>query len=64
MLRLDFIVLVSALDYFDSLDLVAQYQVMRQTTSHYLRGLKLQSLEFFDVLLDLRNSIKVLDYAQ
>ena len=64
MLRLNFIVLVSALNYFDGLDLVAQYQVMRQTTSHYLRGLKLQSLEFFDVLFDLGNSIKVLDDAQ
>ena len=64
MLSLDFIVLVSALNYFDGLDLVAEYQVMRQAASHYLRGLKLQGLEFFDVLLDLRNSIKVLDYAQ
>ena len=64
MLRLDLIVLVSALNYFDGLDLVAQYQVMCQTTSHHLRGLKLQSLELFDVLLYLRNSIKVLDYAQ
>ena len=64
MLRLNFIVLVSALNYFDGLHLVAQYQVMCQTASHYLRGLKLQSLEFFDVLLDLGNSIKVLDDAQ
>ena len=64
MLRLDFVVLVSALNYFDGLDLVAEYQVMRQTASHYLRGFELQSLEFFDVLLDLGNSIKVLDYAQ
>ena len=64
MLRLDFVVLVSALDYFDGLDLVSEYQVMRQTASHHLRGLKLQSLEFLDVLLDLGDSIKVLDYAQ
>ena len=62
--RLDFVVLVGALDYFDGLDLVAEYQVMRQTAGRHLGGLKLQSLELFDVLLDLGNSIEVLDYAQ